>query len=193
MEAWAAVRRDAAENRQKLIEAAREIMREQGGDVALEAIAERAGIGRGTVYRNFEDRLQLYGAVLEADLEIVREDLRKLEPRGDLIEAMRRLVELMAVYDKFRGSLPHLSDFRADGCQQEAMFALLETPMRQAKEAGRLREDATVEELLLACRMVASGWRLDLEPDRDTALSKRLALILRGLGTAGCAAEIARK
>lgn len=178
------MRRDAAENRQRLIEAAREIMREHGGDVPLETIAERAGVSRGTVYRNFDDRIELYGAVLEADLDFIREDLRKPETRGDLLEVIRRLVELMAVYDKFRGSLPDLSDFRNDEtCQQDTMLSLLAETMQQAKDAGFLRGETTADDLLLACRMVATGWRLDMEPDRDTALSKRLNLMLRGLGT----------
>lgn len=180
------MRKDAAENRQRLIEAAREFMREHGGDVALEAIAERAGIGRGTVYRNFDDRMQLYGAVLDADLDTIRSDLRCPRSPGDLFEVMFRLVELMAIYDRFRGTLPDLSALGDIGCQQDTMLSMLAGPMEEAKAAGLLREDASADELLLACRMVAAGWSLDMEPDRDTALTKRLRLILRGLGTEKC-------
>lgn len=177
------MRRDGAENRQKLVEAAREVMRECGGDVALETIAERAGISRTTVYRNFEDRIQLYSAVLEEELRVIDKDLRQTDRGFDVYEVMRRLVELMAIYDRFRGSLPHLKDFRHEGNQDAKMLALIAEPTRRAQEAGLLRTGVAAKDILLACRMIASGWPLDREADRETALSKRLDLLMRGLGT----------
>jgi AcrR family transcriptional regulator len=180
------LRRDAAQNRTRLIDAARTIMRDEGGDVALETIAERAGISRGTVYRNFEDRQQLYEAVLDDELERIRDSLRCPERSADLPEVMRLLVELMAVYDRFRAALPHLPEFQGERCRHEAMLALLIGPMERSKAAGFLKDSVTAEELLLACRMVAAGWPLDLEPDKQTALDKRLRLILRGIGTDKC-------
>lgn len=180
------MRRDGRENRERLIEVAREVMREYDGDIALETIAERAGISRGTVYRNFDDRLQLYGAVLAQDLEIIGEEVRGSEDPAEVMEVMRRLVELMAVYDRFRAALPHLKDFRDDSCQADTMLDLVAEPTRRARDAGLLRADVTAQDILLACRMIASGWQLDLELDRDTALGKRLSLVMRGLGTGVC-------
>lgn len=161
-------------------------MRDEGGDVALETIAERAGISRGTVYRNFEDRQQLYAAVLDDELARIRESLGCPDRSADLPEVMRLLVELMAVYDRFRAALPHLPEFGGERGRHEAMLALLVEPMERARAAGFLKADVTAGELLLACRMVAAGWALDLEPDRQTALDKRLRLILRGIGTDKC-------
>ncbi len=50
------LRKDAERNRQKLIVAASEMMRNKGGDVPMEVIAERASLTRGTLYRNFAHR-----------------------------------------------------------------------------------------------------------------------------------------
>ena len=52
-------RRDAQDNRDRLIAAAREVFAESGFDVPLDAIARRAGVGRATLYRNFSDRYAL--------------------------------------------------------------------------------------------------------------------------------------
>ncbi|MEU1167510.1 helix-turn-helix domain-containing protein, partial [Streptomyces sp. NPDC005921] len=49
-------RKDAARNYDALITAAREAFAEHGADVSLEDIARRAGVGIGTLYRNFPTR-----------------------------------------------------------------------------------------------------------------------------------------
>ena len=70
------MRKDAERNRQKLIDAASEIMRSEGGDVPMELIAERANLTRGTLYRNFPHRQAMYEAVLQNDLGTVTQSLR---------------------------------------------------------------------------------------------------------------------
>ncbi len=59
-------RRDAARNREALLRAAIELVEEHGVDgVTTDAVAERAGVGKGTVFRRFESRAGLMGAVLD--------------------------------------------------------------------------------------------------------------------------------
>ncbi|MGC9378858.1 TetR family transcriptional regulator [Streptomyces sp. MH13] len=58
----------AARNRAALIAAAREIYAEHGLDVPLSAIARRAGVGQGVLYRHFPDRSALAMAVLEENV-----------------------------------------------------------------------------------------------------------------------------
>jgi AcrR family transcriptional regulator len=61
-----AERRDAARNREALLRAAIELVDECGVDsVTTEAVAERAGVGKGTVFRRFASRAGLMGAVLD--------------------------------------------------------------------------------------------------------------------------------
>ncbi|MGC4109036.1 MAG: helix-turn-helix domain-containing protein [Nocardioides sp.] len=60
-----AERRDAARNREALLQAAQALIDQCGVDaVTMEAVATRAGVGKGTVFRRFESREGLMAAVL---------------------------------------------------------------------------------------------------------------------------------
>jgi AcrR family transcriptional regulator len=60
-------RSDAARNRAALLRAAQEIADTCGYDaVTMDAVAARAGVGKGTVFRRFESREGLMGALLNA-------------------------------------------------------------------------------------------------------------------------------
>lgn len=59
-------RSDAARNRQLLLDAAETLVREQGVDaVTMDAVAKRAGVGKGTVFRRFGNRAGLMLALLD--------------------------------------------------------------------------------------------------------------------------------
>jgi AcrR family transcriptional regulator len=53
------MRADAEANRERLLDAASEIFTEEGFDAPLHLIAARAGVGKGTLYRHFDDREEL--------------------------------------------------------------------------------------------------------------------------------------
>jgi len=57
------MRADAQRNRQRLLEAAREVFDEQGAAASLDAVAKKAGVGVGTLYRHFPNRFDLVEAV----------------------------------------------------------------------------------------------------------------------------------
>ena len=87
------LRADAERNRRRLIDAATEIFCERGLDVGVGEIAERAGVGRGTLFRNFPSKEHLIAA-------IVVERMRESAARGraalrspDPGEAMFDLIE----------------------------------------------------------------------------------------------------
>ncbi|MDA0563374.1 TetR/AcrR family transcriptional regulator [Streptomonospora sp. S1-112] len=61
-------RADAARNRERLLEAARAMIAEQGTrHVTMDALAERAGLGKGTVFRRFGSRAGIFQALLDDD------------------------------------------------------------------------------------------------------------------------------
>jgi AcrR family transcriptional regulator len=61
-------RADAARNRERLLAAAREMIAEQGtAQVTMDGLAERAGLGKGTVFRRFGSRAGIFQALLDDD------------------------------------------------------------------------------------------------------------------------------
>lgn len=77
------MRSDALARRNRIIDAACEVFQTEPNTVALEIIAERAGVGIATLYRNFPDRNSLIHAVttriLEKILELKKEVLATLD------------------------------------------------------------------------------------------------------------------
>ncbi|MFE9513680.1 TetR/AcrR family transcriptional regulator [Streptomyces sp. NPDC006643] len=63
----------AARNRAALVAAAREVFAEQGLEVPLSAVARRAGVGQGVLYRHFPDRTAAVAAVLEENVRQIEQ------------------------------------------------------------------------------------------------------------------------
>jgi AcrR family transcriptional regulator len=175
------MRKDAKENRKKLVAAASQIMRTEGGDVPMELFAERANVTRATLYRNFPHRQAMYASVLDSDLDDLSYRI-KTENKGDLLAFIRFTTDLMSVYDKFLAKLVDMPDYDAD-TNQSKMRQVIAAPIAAAQEASLLRADLSPEDILTACRMLASLRKLDIETDPEKAYSLRLALILSGIGS----------
>ncbi|HLP65916.1 MAG TPA: TetR/AcrR family transcriptional regulator [Rhizobium sp.] len=174
------MRRDAAENRRRLLEATREIVRVHGDDAPLELITEKAGITRGTLYRNFTDRAELYQAVLDHEIEIIRKEIDVSEGCS-LFEVMRKLIDVSDIYHAFASARQNTSTPGEACSPADLLTTIIAGPLATARKQGIVRSTLTAEEVLLACRMVSYGWRLDGEPDRRAAIDRRLLLIIRGL------------
>lgn len=94
------LRADAQRNRDRLIETALEAFTNEGADATLDAIAKRAGVGIGTLYRHFPTREALVEAVYRNELaklcDAVPDLLRTLPPHEATRTWMDRFVEYMA-------------------------------------------------------------------------------------------------
>lgn len=174
------MRKDAARNRELLIDAASAVMRAEGSDVPMEIIVERAGLTRGTLYRNFPHRQAMYEAVLERDLANMK-SLIAAEQTHDPLAFIRHMAELMMVYEKFLIQLADMADY--DAAKNEArMTDVLSEHLVTAQNSGVLRPDLTGSDILMVCRMLASHWKLDATASFKMAFDKRLSLLLQGLG-----------
>jgi AcrR family transcriptional regulator len=87
-------RADAARNREHLLEVAREMVAENGVEkVTMDGLAERACLGKGTVFRRFGTRAGIFRALLNADELLFQDDvMRGPPPLGPGAAPVPRLV-----------------------------------------------------------------------------------------------------
>src|SRR5438067_13472892 len=83
-------RADAVRNRDRVLEAAKAVFSAGGPDAGLEAVAKRAGVGIGTLYRHFPTREALFEAVYRREVEQLGELAEQLKSEADPVEALRR-------------------------------------------------------------------------------------------------------
>jgi AcrR family transcriptional regulator len=106
-------RADAARNRDHLLQVAREMISEHGvGKVTMDGLAERAGLGKGTVFRRFGTRAGIFNALLDSDERAFQHDvLAGPPPLGPGADPVRRLI----AYGRARIAflLDHHAIFRA--------------------------------------------------------------------------------
>ena len=146
-------RADALRNYEALIAAAREAFAEGGDATSLEAIARRAGVGIGTLYRNFPSRQDLLEAVYVGEVEALcqsAEDLAEGEPWDALVAWLHGFIGYMATKQALASALldylePGSDFFR--GCRG-AFFAAGEPLLRRAQEAGVVRADTNISEVV---------------------------------------------
>jgi AcrR family transcriptional regulator len=147
-------RADALRNRERIVNAAREMFTEFGPDVPLDEIARRAGVGNATVYRNFPDRDALVREVVCAVMDRTSEAAEQaLAQSGDAFEALERFVHAAAdervsalcpmVQSTFDKNHPDLEAAR------ERVEQIVEDVMDRAKKAGQLRLDVGVGDLMV--------------------------------------------
>ena len=89
----AALRSDALANRQRLIDAAREMFAERGLGVEMKEIADRAGVGVGTIYRNFATKEDLMVAIVSELLEQAGTLIGEAEAQPDAGRALAMAVQ----------------------------------------------------------------------------------------------------
>jgi AcrR family transcriptional regulator len=87
-------RADAARNRRRLLATAREMLAERGPDtVTMDGLAERAGLGKGTVFRRFGTRAGIFAALLDDDEQDFQQQvLAGPPPLGPGAPALDRLI-----------------------------------------------------------------------------------------------------
>src|ERR1700680_137699 len=83
-------RADAVRNRERVLEAAKAVFSAGGPDASLEAVARRAGVGIGTLYRHFPTRDALFEAVYRREVEQLGELAEQLKSEAAPVDALRR-------------------------------------------------------------------------------------------------------
>ncbi|MEU7939067.1 TetR/AcrR family transcriptional regulator [Microbispora bryophytorum] len=168
-------RADALRNHERVVAAARELFAEHGLDVTVPQVAERAGVGRATVYRSFPSKEELV-------LAIARENFRSLEDRT---------LAALAADDAYRGFADYVPDlldrlardrglaaafFEARLVPAAKLVDLIGRLVEAAKVSGLIRQDVGVLDVrVVLCGVVRQLIVLD---ERDPAVWRRYADII---------------
>jgi AcrR family transcriptional regulator len=146
-------RADARRNYDKLIAAARDAFAEHGTSASLEEVARRAGVGIGTLYRHFPSRQDLLEAVYVEEVEQVcqsADELADLPPWEALAGWLHRVVAYVGRKHALAEELWNYLDRDAEvfrGCRT-ALFAAGEPLLERAQQAGAVRHDANLDDIL---------------------------------------------
>jgi AcrR family transcriptional regulator len=87
-----ALRADARANRARIIEAAHAVLRERGIEAEIKEIAERAGVGVGTFYRNFPTKDDLIAAIANEMFQSIMRTLDVALAIDDPVDALRQML-----------------------------------------------------------------------------------------------------
>lgn len=177
------LRKDAHRNRQAVLAAARELFAESG-DVAMYEVARRAGVGQATLYRNFRDRDALVAALAAEQLDVL--ERVGSEHAGDpnaFFVLLRAIVETQV---RFHGLVECAHDDTVVSAQlepvQQRLVELIKGSLRDAKAAGLVRRDLTLEDAFLVAAMVDGALTRETDPAGRAAVAFRvLALALEGV------------
>ncbi|MFI6326376.1 TetR/AcrR family transcriptional regulator [Nonomuraea sp. NPDC050556] len=161
------MRRDAQRNRDALVAAARQELAERGMDAPLEAVARRAGVAIGTLYRHFPERADLMDAILAEKLaswtRMARSALEQPSPWDALVFFLERTCEQQST-DRALTQLACVTD--SESLDRTEISQVIELLLERARAAGVVRADLDTTDLayfVLANSRVAeadpSAWR----------------------------------
>jgi len=159
------LRADAERNRRRLIAAATEMFCERGLEVGVGEIAERAGVGRGTLFRNFPTKEHLIAA-------IVVERMSELAGRGrdrmadeDPGEALFAILEESigpaqrtdrALFEALDDAWLENEDIRAGHAE---LLGVLDALVSRAQAVGAIRADVGAIDVLCMTKGVCEASR----------------------------------
>jgi AcrR family transcriptional regulator len=174
------LRSDARDNRELILEAARAAFAAEGPNVPMREIARRAGVGPATLYRRFPTKETLaaeaLGDQIRACYAIVDEAAADPDPWHGFRLVIEGLFELNVrnrdLAAAFMATFPKAMNVTAD--REHALNSLAELT-RRAKDAGRLRPDFTLDDLILM--LMASRGLHAASPAALAAASRRLATL----------------
>jgi AcrR family transcriptional regulator len=184
----AGLRADALQNRNRIVEVARELFAVRGLDVPMAAIARHAGVGVATLYRRFPTKgaliTEAFADQFTKCMSIVDEALADPDPWRGLSAGMEKLCAMQAVDRGFSAAFfanfPDAVDIeRLHNRAVQGMGELI----RRAKASGRLRPDFALEDVTLI--LMANSGIVAESPETALAASRRLVAYLLSAFRAG--------
>lgn len=156
------MRADARRNRQRILEAAAATFAAEGIAVPVDVVAERAGVGVGTLYRHFPTKEALFEAIVMDRIDTL---LQAAVPSGDAgpAEMLFRFLAIMAAevsskHDLFDALAQAGVDLK-ERCSEkfDELKGAIDTLRRRAVADGTVRADVSTDEILSLVVGVCAG------------------------------------
>jgi AcrR family transcriptional regulator len=179
----APLRSDARRNRERILEVAlAELTRSP--DVALSEIAKKAGVGKGTFYRNFPDRealvLEVYRNEVQQVVDSAAQLLRTREPDQALREWMDHLARFVMTKTGLADAMRQAASARL-GPQNPgymSVIAAMDLLLRANEQAGTIRPGVTADDFRLA---IGGLWQIDPRGDWKPQATRLMDFVMDGL------------
>jgi AcrR family transcriptional regulator len=171
-------RADARRNYEKVLSTARQAFAEGGESTALEEIARRAGVGIGTLYRHFPNRQALLEALYVGEVEEMCRSAAELDG-SDPWQALNAWFEGFIAYIGTKRALAaELSNYLDQDAElfqvcRTSLFEAGEPLLKKAQEAGVVRQDVSIGELI---QMVVGIAKIPAKDPEQNAHILRVAL-----------------
>ncbi len=177
------VRADAQRNLDALLQAAKAVFATSGVDAPVREIAEKAGVGLGTLYRHFPQRADLIAAVFRREIDACADAAPILAAEREPFEALAGWMQRYAGFVATKRGLAqalHSGDPAFDnlpGYFDRRLRPALRTLLEAATAAGEVRADVDADELISAVASLCMSARND-GPGRA---ERMVALLVDGL------------
>lgn len=175
------VRADARLNRARIIEVARDAFTTDA-DTSMNSIAKKAGVGPGTLYRNFATREALMLAVYRHEVDRLAAYAPELLAEQPPLEALRLWCDRLAHYGRIKhgvADLLHaLTDADTAGDVYTAVIGALTVLLRACEDDGSIRRGLDPDDVLL---MLGFLWRVSPGPAGEAQAARLLDLVVNGL------------
>ncbi len=153
------LRADAERNRRRLLDAAEALFSERGLDVGVAEIAERAGVGRGTLFRNYPSKEDLIAAIVIERMNDASEYGRTLLDAPDAGEVLFGFLEEIVgrqqldrcLFDAVADTFLANEEIRAAHAE---IVGVLDELLTRAREAGVVRSDVGAMDVLMLLKGV---------------------------------------
>jgi AcrR family transcriptional regulator len=180
-------RKDAVQNRERIMDAARELFARRGFGATLDEVADRAGLGIGTVYRHFPNKSAVIDALFERSAERLVELARTAAAAEDPWEGfVGFIVDVAELQTTDRGlrdlMLTAQSGFEYSGLLRQRLKPVIRPVVDRAQAQGMLRADFDEHDFPVLQIMLAAAYEFTSAAGPD-AWRRYLALVLDALCT----------
>ena len=145
---------DSIRNRERLLEAATEIFSAGGPQASLEAVAKKAGVGIGTLYRHFPTRDALFDAVYRHEVDLLGDLAERLARDEAPVEALKTWLQANVRLVATKKGMIEALQLAAHGSSElkaysyDRMIGAIRLLLDRAVKAGEVRDDVPPEDLL---------------------------------------------